>query len=215
MPDKPTVTQDHHDRYSQIMNTAVKPAAGKSPPGAPADKASIVSTLLSTVANPKGIGNKVFVFTGKKKIVLDGKEQEVEKIKTVDMTAKKAETKVISSSAPIPEAAPEEDLKIETMAQKETAPAPVPEPIKPAQVLSLDKKIETPKIEVAPPPPPPVKSAASPAPAKKAATKTAKGGKMGMPMIILLNIALVLFIGAWTVFWAVFFGLWTPSFLGK
>lgn len=214
MPDKPAITSDHHERYNQIMSTSVKPATGKSPPVSPADKASIVSTLLSTVANPKGIGNKVFVFTGKKKIVLDGKEQEVEKIKTVDMTSKKAETKVISSSVPLPQAPPEEDLKIETMAQKETTQAPAVESAQPVvKVMSLDKKIETPKIEVTPPPP--VKVAPASAPVKKTTTKTVKGGKLGMSMIILLNVALVLFIGAWTVFWAVFFGLWTPSFLGK
>jgi len=217
MPDKPTVTQDHHERYSKIMNTTVKPAAGKSPPISSTEKASLVSSLLSTVATPKGIGNKVFVFTGKKKIVLDGKEKEEEKIKTVDMTAKKAETKVISSSAPIPETPPEEELKIETMAQKQTQ-APIIEPPKPeTKVMSLDKKIETPKIEITSPPikPTPAPAAAAPQPAKKPAVKTVKSKKMRKPIVIVLLIALFIFTCAWTVFWAVFFGLWSPSFLGN
>lgn len=198
MPDKPTVTDEHHQRYNQIMNTAVKPTAGQNPATVtPEQKATLVSSLLSSVQKTKGIGDKVFIFTGKKKIVLDGKEQEVEQIKTVDMTKEKPGVKVISSNAPIPEQVESEPIKVETMANvagKEKAPPPPP---------------PTPT----PPPPPPVQKPVAPpvkpAPPAKKPAKISKPIKLGRPALIGLFITSVLFFIAWTVFWAVFFGLIT------
>lgn len=84
MPDKPTVTDEHLKKYEAIMNTSVKPAPSSASPVSTQSSASSVSKLLSSIPKPKGIGNKIFIFTGKKKIIMDGSEREVEKIKTVD-----------------------------------------------------------------------------------------------------------------------------------
>lgn len=71
MPDltRPTITDDHKKKYEEIMGTPVKSAS--QPPPAPKPKGL-------------GLGNKMFIFTGKKKIVLEGTQREVEKVKTVN-----------------------------------------------------------------------------------------------------------------------------------
>lgn len=87
MPDtaRPTVTDEHLKKYEAIMGTAVKSSAA--PTGTPvvaSSKSSNISSILAALPKPKGIGNKMFIFTGKKKIIMEGTKKEVEDIKTVD-----------------------------------------------------------------------------------------------------------------------------------
>lgn len=97
-PQKPVITPQHHERFAQIMQTPTRPNAPKISDSAQPSK---VSALLASLPKPKGIGNKMFVFTGKKKIVLEaGGKQEVEQVKTVDAPALKPDAKHTDSTKP-------------------------------------------------------------------------------------------------------------------
>ncbi len=150
---KPVVTAEHHERFQEIMKT---PTRANLPTQNQAVQPSKVSALLASLPKPKGIGGKMFVFTGKKKIVLEaGGKQEVETVKTVDA---KSETATLPNKE-----APMETPKPETSSQN-TKPAEV---VKPKE----DKK------------------------------EVAKKG--GFPKGILI-VGLIVFLGAWALFWLYF-----------
>ncbi len=147
---KPTITPEHHERFAQIMQTPTRP---NTPKIADSTQPSKVSALLASLPKPKGIGNKMFVFTGKKKIVLEaGGKQEVETVKTVDAPA----LKTPDSTKHTENTKPEENSK--------SAEAKKPE----------DKKD------------------------KKEGAKKSGGAKA------FLVIALIVFLGAWALFWLYF-----------
>lgn len=81
---KPTVTDEHKQKYERIMGTVVKSAAPEASANAATIQNSRMNALLASLPKPKGIGDKMFIFTGKKKIIVDGKDREEEKVKTVD-----------------------------------------------------------------------------------------------------------------------------------
>ncbi|MFI5265270.1 MAG: hypothetical protein ACHQT7_00820 [Candidatus Levyibacteriota bacterium] len=84
---RPTVTDEHLKKYATIMGTAVKSNAPPAPTPVKADAGpSNIAALIASLPKPKGIGDKMFIFTGKKKIIMDGTQREVENIKTVDAT---------------------------------------------------------------------------------------------------------------------------------
>lgn len=224
MPAKPSITDEHYKRYNDILATPVKsaapvppsiigtpaklapPAATSDVPAAPGgstpQKASLVSSLISSIPpKAKGISNKVFIFTGKKKIVLDGEEQEVEKIKTVS-----PEKQIVPETPPPPEKKITVNIAPPVpTAPPVSAPPPIPSeipsinkaPIEELKPNPTDKKAEPVKII-------PIK----PFDKKSEKSKTVKSGKGTSPFInILLSFAVVFLLGAWTVFWAVFFGI--------
>lgn len=119
---KPTITDEHKEKYAQIMNTAVRPAV-KSPPPANTQN-SKMNALLAALPKPKGIGNKMFIFTGKKKIIVDGKEREEEKVKMIDPALIEKNKKDLQNK--------EEDAKKAEIAAK--AP-PTPIPTKPPEAV--------------------------------------------------------------------------------
>lgn len=80
---KPTITDEHKEKYAKIMGTPVKSNTPSVSP-TPKDQNSRLNALLSSLPRPKGIGDKMFIFTGKKKIIVDGKQREEEKVNTVD-----------------------------------------------------------------------------------------------------------------------------------
>ncbi|MGE5042045.1 MAG: hypothetical protein ACM3IJ_04020 [Candidatus Levyibacteriota bacterium] len=213
MAARPSITDEHYKRYNDILATPVKsntptppapaapPAASTSDvPAAPAptpQKSSMVSSLLNNIPpKAKGIGNKVFIFTGKKKIVLDGEEQEVEKIKTV------TPEKQVVPPASLP---PQEKITVNIAPPVPTPTAEIsapPPPPPPAQVPSINKApIEELKKPVEVPKPP------KPAEKKTEKTKIKVPKSSGPLMGILLTVAVVFLLVAWTIFWAVFFGL--------
>lgn len=123
MPDKPTVTDEHLKKYEAIMGTQVKPASSSAPASPSTGNASSVSKLLSSIPKPKGIGNKIFIFTGKKKIIMDGSEREVEKIKTVDAgkEAKKQEEATKTATPPTSEKDAKPEVKKQETELKKTS----------------------------------------------------------------------------------------------
>lgn len=92
-PAKPTITDDHKKKYEAIMGTQVKPVAQPPTPSAASTSNSKLSSLLSSLPKSKGFGDKMFIFTGKKKIIVDGTEREEEKAKTVDPAKEEREKK--------------------------------------------------------------------------------------------------------------------------
>lgn len=86
--DKPTVTDDHIKKYEEIMKTGTlqtgTPAMAVPSSATTEPKSSKIASILAALPKPKGIGNKMFVFTGKKKIIMDDGQREVEKAKTID-----------------------------------------------------------------------------------------------------------------------------------
>lgn len=111
---KPTVTDEHLQKYEQIMKTGTLnsgaptlPQTFESQKPQPLQKNKI-SQLLSSLPKPKAIGNKMFIFNGKKKIIMEGGEKEVENAKTIDATDLKKIQK--------------EDEKKETPKNEEQAP---------------------------------------------------------------------------------------------
>lgn len=92
MPDltpKPTITDEHLQKYEEIMKTGtlqsdtpVLPTAQISKPAASTQN-SRISSILSSLPKPKGIGGKMFIFNGKKKIIMENGAKEVENVKTV------------------------------------------------------------------------------------------------------------------------------------
>jgi hypothetical protein len=96
MPDKPTVTPEHIKKYQQIMGVAAIPKPQTTPTASktatqPGIKDARLS-FLSSLPKPTGIGNKMFVFTGKKKIIIDGTDKAVENVKTIDAQNIKKDT---------------------------------------------------------------------------------------------------------------------------
>lgn len=69
---RPKISSEHHERYAKIMETPVK----SSP------------TSSSPTPKPKGLGNKLFIFTGKKKIIMEGTQKQEENVKTVNASPK-------------------------------------------------------------------------------------------------------------------------------
>ncbi|HMS23071.1 MAG TPA: hypothetical protein PKA38_04910 [Candidatus Levybacteria bacterium] len=109
MPDKPTVTPDHIKKYQQIMGVTATPKSQPVPTATktvtqPETKDARLS-FLSSLPKPTGIGNKMFIFTGKKKIIIDGTDKEVENVKTIDPKDIKKDT-----PPPVPPPATKEDL---------------------------------------------------------------------------------------------------------
>lgn len=127
MPQKPSVTDEHKTRYASIMGTPVKSNA---PTPAPSQQ-SKTSSLLSAIPKPRGLAGKMFVFTGKKKIIMDGTEREEQKVKTVDPAKDEREKR---------EKEKEEEKKVD------------------AQIAEQAKKVE---VKSAPPAPPGTKPAAA------------------------------------------------------
>ncbi len=88
MPDKPKVTDAHLKKYEAIMGTPIG-SRTTSPTGVKSPIATgPKNPFASFIPRPTGLGNKMFIFTGKKKIIIDGAEREVEKVKTVNPTPK-------------------------------------------------------------------------------------------------------------------------------
>ncbi|MBP7832193.1 MAG: hypothetical protein KA035_00260 [Candidatus Levybacteria bacterium] len=130
---KPTITPEHHERLAEIMKTPTRPNA---PTDNTAPTPSKISAILASLPKPKGVGNKMFIFTGKKKIVLEpGGEKEIHDVKTVDAksnikpveekhTEEKKETTELkqppSTAAAI--ADPKKSIKPEEKADKKTQP---------------------------------------------------------------------------------------------
>ncbi len=192
MPDKPAVTDEHLKKYQSIMGTAVggKPADSSTsiaPPAPNSPAANQKNPFANFVPKVTGLGNKMFIFTGKKKIIIDGSERAEEKVKTVNPKAEKhIEEKVV---------------------EKAPTPPPPPKPAKIEEVIHVQGKT----------PPPVATSTSAPmgnakkeaiVPQKKEETKTEKktstGGKK-IPTALLVVFAII-FIAAWTLFWLVFFG---------
>ena len=98
---RPTVTDDHMKKYESIMNTAT-PTNTSEPEKKPG--------ILSNIPKPKGIGNKIFIFNGRKKIVMDEGEKEEEKAKIVNPKEKKEDLKK-EPTPPAPTIAKPEDNK--------------------------------------------------------------------------------------------------------
>lgn len=129
MPDKPTITDQHLQKYEEIMKTgtldsgapAPLPTSSKNPADESLQK-SRISQLLSNLPKPKGVGEKMFIFNGKKKIIMEGGEKEVEKAKTIDAKEIKKQQK-------------EEEKK------EEITPEPV-KPIKAEEDTEAEKKLE-------------------------------------------------------------------------
>lgn len=200
MPDKPAVTDDHLKKYQAIMDT---PVASKTPVSATstnqsatpkkADESTQKNPFASYVPKPTGLGNKMFIFTGKKKIIIDGSEREVEKVKTVNP---KAEEKKIEVSVPhLPPSPPP------TPNSKATTP-----PAPPQQTASTTAPLEKVKDNPLATPPKP-SSSVTPGYSKnekKTTEKVSSGGKK-IPTVLVAIFA-VIFIAAWTLFWLVFFG---------
>lgn len=179
MPDrpatnKPTITDDHLKRLDSIMGT---PVASKSPSPTPA---SAKSSSLSFIPKPSGIANKMFIFTGKKKIIIDGKDKEEEKIKTINPATSQEVTRVET-----PTFASVNDRKIES--------PKVPTEIITKTTIEPEKKDPTQA---------PVTTAA-PGEKKTEEKKVKKGGKIPFAFLVVF---FFVFLGAWTLFWLVFFG---------
>lgn len=77
---RPQITSEHHERYTQIMGTPLKSASQP------------VAQNSNTSQKLKGLGNKMFIFTGKKKIILEGTQRQVESVKTVSPAPAKSPT---------------------------------------------------------------------------------------------------------------------------
>jgi hypothetical protein len=83
---RPTVTDDHKKKYAEIMGMQVK--SSQAPPSG-TKSGSKVGSIISAIPKPKGLGNKMFIFTGKKKIIMEGRQREEEKVKTVNAVPEK------------------------------------------------------------------------------------------------------------------------------
>lgn len=182
MPDvtRPTVTDDHLKKYEAIMGTSIKPNTPDSPiPVVTSTKSLSIAAILAALPKPKGIGNKMFIFTGKKKIIMEGTKREVEDIKTVD-------------ASPITEPIPEKESekpKGKNSEEKyiEVSPAPKSTTV---VVTNKDegKAVHLPKTEE-------IK--------KPQKEKLIKNKKVSA---VVLAVVTVIAISAWTFFWLIFFG---------
>lgn len=167
MPGKPKITDDHLKKYESIMGTPTTSrfSSQKStspPPSHKAESKWIKSSFISNLPKPSDISNKMFIFTGKKKIIVDGGEKEVEKVKTVD-TAENKETH-------------EEIAKVPTSpATSKEAPAPNKTP-----AVEMEKE-------------------------KKDTNKHTNTSIKKMPKSVVI-LFFFIFLGAWILFWMVFFG---------
>lgn len=198
---KPTVTDEHLKKYDAIMGTTVTPKTTPpktepaTPTGINSSTPSIVTkgmSLLSSIPKPTGIGNKMFIFTGKKKIIVDGNEKEVEDVKTVDQNMNKDELKKLEDETKrIKEPKSEKQEKEQPSPNalfQDTETKEAKKPVKPDDLVA--KKVET--VEI-----------------KKEEPKVKKHrGKSGIPTTILVLVVIIFFI-AWTFFWLVLFGFIT------
>lgn len=127
---KPTITDQHLQKYEEIMKTgtlnsetpAPFPVTSKNSPEDFSQK-NRVFQLLSNLPKPKGVGGKMFIFNGKKKIIMEGGEKEVEKAKTVDAKEMKKpqkddEKKDVKTPEPPKPIKAEEDTKEEKKLEK-------------------------------------------------------------------------------------------------
>lgn len=180
--DKPAVTNEHLQKYEEIMKTGtlntgapVLPTDTSTP--TPKPQQGKIAAMLAALPKAKGIGNKMFIFNGKKKIIMDGGEKEEENAKTVDAKEIKKLQK-------------EEEKKDE-----ETLAAPPP-PVKVEEDIETERKLEKKngkkeeeKKEVK---------------AEKEEKKEKKGSSQEVPKgLIIGGIALLIL---WTAGWAYFLG---------
>lgn len=125
---KPTVTDEHLQKYEEIMKTGTLNTGTPTLPTdtstpEPKPQQGRIASMLAALPKAKGIGNKMFIFNGRKKIIMDGGEKEVENAKTVDAKEIKKLQK-------------EEEKKDE---EKLTAPPP---PVKVEEDIETEKKLE-------------------------------------------------------------------------
>lgn len=129
---KPSITDSHLQKYEEIMKTGTLQSGAPILPTAPASQTNDATTkqngkiasILSSIPKPKGIGNKMFIFNGKKKIIMEGGEKEVENAKTIDAKEikklqkeeEKKEEKTLST--PPPPVKVEEDKEAEKKLEK-------------------------------------------------------------------------------------------------
>lgn len=184
------ITDDHIKRLDSIMGTQVKttsptPLSTTQPSGN-----GRIASLLSSIPKPNDLSNKMFIFTGKKKIIIDGTEKEEEKIKTVNPEPIKKEDKIETSPPPPSKAPP---------------PAEVP-----TVVINKEKKDEDTKTnkntEVKPSTTPISMGAAQEGKGKDKETKSTTQSSGKKVPIVLLVIFGIIFFAAWALFWLVFFG---------
>lgn len=117
---KPTITPEHHERLAVIMKTPTRPNV---PADSTAPTPSKISAILSSLPKPKGVGNKMFIFTGKKKIILEpGGEKEIHDVKTVDAksTVKKDDEKAKEVIKEHAESKPQTNTVTTTSEEKKT-----------------------------------------------------------------------------------------------
>lgn len=175
---KPTITSEHHARYEEIMKTPAAPvsAARDSVPNPTPGQPSKVSALLASLPKPKGIGNKMFVFTGKKKIVLDpAGNQDIKDIKTVDAPPLKKPTPPPAPEPPKkvdPESLIAKNVVVENRTEEKEQPREIKE-VKEVKEVKAPKEKGQQKMKVTP-------------------------GAVLVGIIILL--------GGWTFFWMYFLG---------
>lgn len=214
------ITDDHLRRLDTILKTPVK-SASPAPTGPPplqassAPSPSKIQAILSSIPPVKGIGNKMFVFTGRKKIIMDGRQREEEKIKTVD-PGKNQKLEAIPKPTPIPEPVPEvkpipqfsmaktddkakKEATMEAKHQEEEAKKQAEAKKKEAaeDIKKLEEKDRAKPKEVAIP-----KIETKKIAPREKKEKVAKGG---VPAGVLWAAGFV-FLIAWTLFWLVFFG---------
>lgn len=106
---RPQITDDHKKKYEEIMGLQVK-SASQTPAPPSSSSGTKVNSILSSIPKPKGLGNKMFIFTGKKKIVMEGTQRQVEDVKTVTPAPEKEPPK---------EAEKKEVVKADTVKQAE------------------------------------------------------------------------------------------------
>ncbi len=179
---KPTVTSEHHARYEEIMKTQTVPVtpARESVPNPAANQPSKVSALLASLPKPKGIGNKMFVFTGKKKIVLDpAGNQDIKDIKTVDAPP-------LPPAPPPPEAPkkvdPESLIAKNVEVENRTEHNEKPKEIKESKDTKEVKEVKQ---------------------VKETKDKTKQKMKLSPNMVL---VGIIILLGGWTFFWMYFLG---------
>lgn len=127
---RPSVTDQHLQKYEEIMKTGTlntgTPTLPSTPPteGEQKPTQGKISGMLASIPKVKGIGNKMFIFNGKKKIIMDGGEKEIENAKTIDAKEikkiqKEEEKKDEETLSPPPSAVKlENDKKTENKPEK-------------------------------------------------------------------------------------------------
>lgn len=185
---KPTVTAEHKEKYAKIMGTPVKSNAPTAL-NSTQEQASRLNALLSSLPKPKGIGDKMFIFTGKKKIIVDGKQREEEKVNTVDPAKLELEKKEKEKKE-----AEEKKTKEETEKAMHTKPEENREIKQPKEEKQEKHEESTVK-----------KTEAPIAPAGNIKKDTVKKTKKS-PRMLLYTVGVILGLGIWTLIWMYVFG---------